>query len=139
MITSLIKTLKALFANSAQPPAFPDIGSPIASAMVFYPVSFVVVINDAPESVEEIREIADEAESKQQLPKELIEKLRRCNARLDVSSANSPVKMTDKRIVVEAKTDLDPTNPPVLKILHSLEDSTHGLTFDCVKGGWLTR
>lgn len=167
-----------------EPFVFPDIGSPIASAMVIYdsrdvaldtkkiadiinkssedatakaedvtlpggmvfplvrvmtPVSFVVVINDSPDSVEEIREMADEAEKKQQLPKELIAKLRRCNARLDVSSANSQTSVTEKAMIVDAKTDLDPTSPAVQKLLHTLQDSTQGLTLDCVHGGWLMR
>ncbi|MBS1989859.1 MAG: hypothetical protein JSS83_05030 [Cyanobacteria bacterium SZAS LIN-3] len=166
-----------------QPIVFPDIGSPITSAMVMYDshdisldnkkiaeiinqdseatiaeaenvplthglfplvrvkstVPFVVVINDSPEAAQEIQEIADMAERENQLPKDIIDKLRRCDARLDVSSARSPVKIAVQAITVEATTDLDPIKPPVLKVLRSLEDSTHGLTFDCVNGGWPTQ
>ncbi len=167
-----------------KPFVFPDIGSPIASAMVIYdsrdisldtrkiadiinkssndatakaedvplpqggvfplvrvttPVALVVVVDDSSYAVEEIRELTNDTEKKQQLPKELIAKLRRCNSRLSVSSANSPTKVTDKAVIVEAKTDLDPKSPAVQKLLHTLEDSTQGLTFDCVDGKWLTR
>jgi len=169
--------------GTKQPPPFPDIGSPIASARVIYntsdisldnkkiaelinqstsetvaraedvpllntvfplvrvtaPVSYVVVVNDHQDVAEELKELADAAEKENQLPKELLDKLRRCNASLDLSSANSPVKMTSKAIVVEAKTDLDPTSPPVLKVIQALETATHGLSFNCVDGKWLTR
>jgi len=103
------------------------------------PVSYVVVVNDHPDVAEDLKELADAAEKENQLPKDLLDKLRLCNASLDLSSANSPVKMTNKRIVVEAKTDLDPTSPPVLKVIRGLESATHGLSFNCVDGKWLTK
>jgi len=102
------------------------------------PVALVVTIDDSTDALEEIRELTDEAEKQNYLSKELIAKLRKCNARLGVSSANSQTTVTDKAVTVEAKTDLDPANPVVKKLLHTLQDSTHGLTFDCVNGGWMS-
>lgn len=181
----IIGSVASLFMAPAKdkPCPFPDIGSPIASAMVIYdsreiqldtrklavtinqssneanakaedvplpqggifklvrvkkPMGLVVVINDSPESIEEIRELAAEAEKQKLLPKESIAKLRNCNARLDVSSANNPTKVTDKAIIIDATmTDLDPANPAVQHFLHTLQGSAQGITFDCVNGVWL--
>jgi hypothetical protein len=184
VIVILIIAARSRTRAEKKPFVFPDIGSPIGSAMIIYdardisldtrkiadiinrsstgaaakaedvplpqggvfplvrvtsPIAFVVVVNDTPDCVEEIREIANEAEEKHELPKELIEKLRRCNARLDVSSANNRTRVTNKAVIVEATTDLDPTNPAVQIVLQTLQDATNGLTFDCVNGGWLMR
>ena len=103
------------------------------------PVSFVVVINDHPDAATEIQELADEAEKDNLLPKDLISKLRKCNASIDLSSANSPVTITNNAIVVGGKTDLDPSNPPVLRVIRAIETATHGLSFNCVDGKWLTK
>lgn len=99
----------------------------------------VVIINDSPGSVENIREIAEEAEKNRLLPQELIARLRNCNAHIDVSSANCKVTATNNTFLVKTTAELDPANPAVQKLLHTLQGYTRGFIYDCVNSSIQTK
>jgi len=98
-----------------------------------------IQIDDDPEYVpEEIQELATDAESI--LSSGDIEKLRRCQTRLDIMSVNPPrVEETDQTISVYTETDLDPADNDVRSVLLTLADFLEGYVFDCVNGKWLLR
>jgi hypothetical protein len=106
---------------------------------VMDPLSFVIVVDEHPEVIEEIEEMIGEAEHEGKLPAAVITKLKNCNARLGISSSNRPVIDTGDRLTVFATTDLDPANPEVLQIIHTLEDLSGGVAFNCVDGEWISK
>jgi hypothetical protein len=95
--------------------------------------------NDASYVPEEIKELAEEAKSL--LNAKDLAILRSCNARMD-AMAYEDQKLPnpkDGRIVLNAATSLDPTNPAVRRVLNEVADLVGGLIYDDVNGKWIPK
>jgi hypothetical protein len=86
-------------------------------------------------------EMASDAAAELSLPEEQVGFLRRCNARLDIQSAdyegNRHLDTDARSITVIASTDLDPQDESVRAVLKVLAELTGGPVLDCMNGGWL--
>lgn len=138
IIADIISQSSNNAAAKAEDVLLPD-GEVFPLVRVTAPIACVVVIDDVPDVIVEIKELADEMEENQQLSRESIDNLRKCNARLGISAPTFAVKELEDAIKLAANTNLDPQNPAFRKLLFTLQDATHGQIFDCVNGKWLER
>jgi hypothetical protein len=116
-------------------------GATIPQLRVETPVALTIQIDEDPDYVpEELRELADEAESEDSLPADLIEFLRSATARLDIQSADytgNQEVAADGGFVVYARSDLDPLVPEVEDVLLALSQLSGGPVLDCLNDRWI--